>query len=77
MAKEVREERLVIQFVLTREGGTGSVEVECQANYNLFCPTCSQGWGKAMENIELTGGQVNAVKGIGQAILQKIKALEE
>ena len=75
--KQVKEERLAIIIELTREGGIGSVEVTCRADYEVACGDCGQETNKTKNPLELTAVQETAIKNFGAEILQQIKALEE
>lgn len=71
--KTVREEKLAIILCLTREGGTGPVEVTGRADYEVSSDDLTV--NRSME-LDLATAQVNTIKGFGQAVLQKIKQLE-
>ena len=74
MAKQVREEVFIMRFKVTRSGGIGQAEVSCDCDYEVTSEDLKE---TRVYYPELTGGQVNAAKGLAQAILQKIKQIEE
>jgi len=61
-------------LVLTRAGGTGTIEVSGRADYEVGAEDLVV--ARSMELVDLTTSQVNTIKAFAQAILQQIKQKE-
>ncbi len=71
--KNIDEERLAIVLTLTRQGGTGPVEVTCRADYTVTSDGLSV--TRAIEPT-LTPTQVTTAKNFGASMLAVIKSQE-
>ena len=71
--KTVKEERLVIHLVLTRDGGIGQLEVSGQADYEVASDGLTE--GRSID-LDLTTAQENAIKSFAGQVLNKIKQQE-
>lgn len=78
MAKIVKEERLALVITLSREGGTGPVEVSGRADYDLTCDDFLNSGESVSRSHELnlTPTQENAIKTFATDVLQEIKDAE-
>ena len=73
MAKQIKEDRLVLIFETTR-GETGPVEVSGRADYEVTSDDLTENRHYNLD--DLSTGQINAIKGIRTAILAGIKKKE-
>jgi len=71
--KEIKEEYLVISIRLAREGGVGSTEVTCRADYEVVSEDLKV---NRSIDVDLTIAQKTAIKDFGADILKKIKESE-
>jgi len=70
MAKTIKEERLLIQLELTREGSTGPIEVSCTANYEVSSENVTE---TRSFSPELTTAQKGIIRGFSANVLERIK----
>tara|TARA_Y100000310_G_C20659512_1_gene803908 strand:- start:1804 stop:2037 length:234 start_codon:yes stop_codon:yes gene_type:complete len=74
MAKEVKEERLALVVELTREDGTGPVEVKVRGDYHIESDGIEA--HRSIEEVTITPAQESAIKSFGANVLQQIKDAE-
>lgn len=73
MAKVVREERLALVIVLTRESGVGPVEVSCRADYEVASDDLTV--TRSME-IPLTSARKTSLRTFGAFVLAEVRQAE-
>ena len=73
MAKEVSNERMVLVFILEREGGTGPVEVTGRADYTVTSDDLEV--NRSM-GLSLSTGQKTAIQNFAIDVLSDIRSAE-
>jgi hypothetical protein len=77
MAKEVKEEKLVIILELTREDGTGSVEIRARGDYQVeWDGETESDKNRSLSDLTITAQQETAIKSFGANVLEQIKSAE-
>ena len=77
LAKEVKEEKLVIILELTREDGTGSVEISARGDYQVeWDGETESDKNRSLSDLTITAQQETAIKSFGANVLEQIKSAE-
>ena len=77
MAKVVKEEKLVIILELTREDGTGSVEISARGDYQVeWDGETESDKNRSLSDLTITSQQKTAIKSFGANVLEQIKSAE-